>query len=299
MRPSHSFILVILSFLLTGCFGVVLFVSTQTGLWEDGATWGNNSPGTNGTDYPGFNDDVVISGGTTVTHLNNESPRRVTIENNAELISTGDLRVRNAYVIDGTHSGAGIVRLQGANDSIYGQGLISTTSLFRADVYKVIYPGSSITRTGADFRCPNNDTLSNRGILTMADGSNLTGQASTFFVNRTGGVLNTGGTVVNSGTLIASATDNTISYQATGATSQAIKQSFDGYYDLSIDGDDLASQKTFEADEVILNDLKINGSTLTTSDSFDINVGGNLTLAPVGADFDAVTNQADVILLRA
>lgn len=296
MRSFRIFTYLFLSILLTGCFGSDLFISTQTGNWEDGATWGNNSPGQNGTDYPTNNDDVVISSGTIVTHLNQERPARVTIENNAELVSSNQLRIRGAYVNDGTHSGTGIIRFQGANDSIAGQGIISSTGLLRADVYKVIYPGASLTRTGGDFRCPNNDTLSNRGVLNMGDGLNLTGQASTFFVNRTGGVLNTGGDVVTAGTLIASATNNTIVYQRSGAASQDIKQSFDGYYDLSIDGDDLASQKTLNADEVIINDLKINGSTLTTSDSFDITVGGNLTLALTGAAADLTTNQADVIL---
>ena len=67
-------------FLLIGCFGGGLFNSTQEGDWSDGGTWGNNSPGQSGNDYPGFNDDVVISSGTTVFHTTGESPRRVRLE---------------------------------------------------------------------------------------------------------------------------------------------------------------------------------------------------------------------------
>lgn len=38
------------------------FISQQNGAWADGATWGNNSPGVVGVDYPGQNDDVIIQG---------------------------------------------------------------------------------------------------------------------------------------------------------------------------------------------------------------------------------------------
>lgn len=45
------------------------FTSVTTGDWDDGATWGNTSPGTKGTDWPGLAGDVVtISNGDTVTY---------------------------------------------------------------------------------------------------------------------------------------------------------------------------------------------------------------------------------------
>ena len=37
------------------------FTSVQTGPWENGATWGNNSPGQKGIDCPANNDNVIIS----------------------------------------------------------------------------------------------------------------------------------------------------------------------------------------------------------------------------------------------
>ena len=37
------------------------FSSTQNGNWKDGATWGNASPGVEGTDYPGASDNATIT----------------------------------------------------------------------------------------------------------------------------------------------------------------------------------------------------------------------------------------------
>lgn len=38
------------------------FISVQDGDWEDGATWGNTSPGIEGTDFPGASDDAYTNG---------------------------------------------------------------------------------------------------------------------------------------------------------------------------------------------------------------------------------------------
>lgn len=45
------------------------FTSTQSGNWADGASWGLNSPGVAGVDYPGLTGDVVnVSDGHTITY---------------------------------------------------------------------------------------------------------------------------------------------------------------------------------------------------------------------------------------
>jgi len=38
------------------------FIAVQDGDWNDGATWGNTSPGTEGVDWPGSGDDVAVDG---------------------------------------------------------------------------------------------------------------------------------------------------------------------------------------------------------------------------------------------
>ncbi|PIQ88793.1 MAG: hypothetical protein COV72_05810, partial [Candidatus Omnitrophica bacterium CG11_big_fil_rev_8_21_14_0_20_42_13] len=55
--------------LAAGCFFLAVlapgleaatFNDAASGNWNDGATWGNASPGVEGTDYPGAGDDVTI-----------------------------------------------------------------------------------------------------------------------------------------------------------------------------------------------------------------------------------------------
>lgn len=43
------------------------FTSAATGNWNDGAAWGNASPGDEGTHFPGTNDYAVLTGGFTAT----------------------------------------------------------------------------------------------------------------------------------------------------------------------------------------------------------------------------------------
>ena len=66
------------------------FTSVTTGQWADGATWGNSSPGTIGTDYPGLDDDTAtISNGDVVTFsIDNSSYELgdVTIDAGGELV---------------------------------------------------------------------------------------------------------------------------------------------------------------------------------------------------------------------
>ncbi|MCR9252320.1 MAG: T9SS type A sorting domain-containing protein [bacterium] len=66
----RSFYLILLLFFIgVTATAQVSFTSVTSGDWEDGATWGNTSPGTAGTDYPDNNgdDNVTIASGHTVT----------------------------------------------------------------------------------------------------------------------------------------------------------------------------------------------------------------------------------------
>lgn len=61
-----------------------VFISAQSGNWNDGATWGNASPGTIGIDYPDNNgdDDITISAGHTVILQSNSTINDFTINVN-------------------------------------------------------------------------------------------------------------------------------------------------------------------------------------------------------------------------
>jgi len=60
----------LLTFLASVSIGfAAAFTSSQTGDWDDGATWGNASPGAKGTDWPGnAGDTFTIANGHTVTY---------------------------------------------------------------------------------------------------------------------------------------------------------------------------------------------------------------------------------------
>ena len=74
------------------------FVSVQTGDWDDGATWGNTSPGVAGTDYPSTSGDVTISSNHTVSYtgtisvgVNYGAAMNLTVSADAVLDVTGDV----------------------------------------------------------------------------------------------------------------------------------------------------------------------------------------------------------------
>ena len=65
------------------------FTSTTHGDWNDGATWGNTSPGVKGTDWPGLaGDTVTVASGTTVTYNVSEANELGAITINGKLIAS-------------------------------------------------------------------------------------------------------------------------------------------------------------------------------------------------------------------
>lgn len=279
MQLYSQFILLILSTLLfwtSDILAQVSFVSSGTGGdWSLASTWGNAG-------VPGNNDHAIISSGTVVSHGVNEIITRIEIESGGELQSNARLTVRGSYTNDGLHSGTGRVQLQGTNDTIAGSGTITTTSIFRVDNERTIISGANLTRTGQNLRSPNNATLFNFGTLTIDRG--ITGNGTTTFYNGTGATLNIQRALVTNGTLIASDLNNTINYNRTGSNNADIKEPFDGYYNLHINGNNINSDKRITSDILVLNDLVINGSTL-----FQVNG----TLLSVGGDF--ILNNGDYL----
>lgn len=92
------------------------FTSTQNGIWDDGATWGNTSPGTAGTDYPGRTDHAII-GHTVTVNANNDNgstgvtptsltdvcdPTNVDGCTNAAFYQTGQITVNNGGTFSST-----------------------------------------------------------------------------------------------------------------------------------------------------------------------------------------------------
>lgn len=60
LLSKNTVILLLLGCVAFSSFGQTTFTSTSNGAWDDGATWGNTSPGTAGTDFPGRTDHAII-----------------------------------------------------------------------------------------------------------------------------------------------------------------------------------------------------------------------------------------------
>lgn len=76
-------------FLLLLFFGIIFthsslaqvtFTSVQNGAWNNGATWGNTSPGVAGVDYPSAIDDAIITGGVNITINPSQQCRNLLID---------------------------------------------------------------------------------------------------------------------------------------------------------------------------------------------------------------------------
>ncbi|BDS09306.1 T9SS type A sorting domain-containing protein [Aureispira anguillae] len=67
------------------------FISQQSGIWADGATWGNASPGVEGVDFPDQTDDLIIRAGhqITVNNLTDNGGPSIAPEG-LNLINVGD-----------------------------------------------------------------------------------------------------------------------------------------------------------------------------------------------------------------
>ncbi len=93
------------------------FTSVQSGSWEDGATWGNTSPGVAGTDYPDDNgdDDITISAGHTVTLASNS-----TID--AFTINAGGIFDYNGFTLSAENSGGSITPFISVQTGNWGTG---------------------------------------------------------------------------------------------------------------------------------------------------------------------------------
>src|SRR4051794_36225789 len=83
------------------------FVSSATGDWDVGATWGNPGNDSEGSGYPGSLDNATISSGNTVRVKFSQTVNDITINSSAVLTTSNNrtLTVLGNYVVNGTHTG--------------------------------------------------------------------------------------------------------------------------------------------------------------------------------------------------
>ena len=143
--------------------GVSTFTATQTGNWNDGATWGHTSPGVAGTDYPSSTDNANISTtwNLTVTLQANTTCANITIQNGCTL-------ALNNYNF--TSTGTPSITTQG---KITGTGTSGTKTLSFVGNIALSDGNNYISTSGYDISIIGNLTLTGQGYLSIGAG-NLT-----------------------------------------------------------------------------------------------------------------------------
>lgn len=247
-------------------------VASVSGNWNSTATWGGAALPTNA-------DNVRITGGVTVTHTNNVTVVNVRIDANGTLVSTGRLTLSGSYINNGSHSCADRVTLQGTNTVINGAGTISGAGQFRVNNDRTIAAAANLSFSSGVLRIANNTTLTNAGIVTLT-GASILGQGNgSTFINGNGSTLNVQGTLMTGGVFTASANNNTVVYNATGATSQAMRITSSGYFNLTIDGDNSLSEKTLVENTIVAGNFSVTGSTFTHTNAFTLSVAQNISVS--------------------
>ena len=252
-------------------FSQTTFTSTTSGNWDDGGTWGNISPGIQGTDWPATTDNAVIAIGHTVTMTGAETINDLTINSGGVLDddNKGDITVNGNLTINGTVTGDKNIQFTGGSGEIIdGTGVHNSTKDIVVNGTASIASAASLTII-SNFEITGSTTVTNNG--TVIINTDLKGASATW-VNAANSTLKVGRNLLNGGgTLTAAASGNTVLYNRDGA--QTLKTpSASTYYNLTIEG---TGTKT------IPSDLTISGSLTITSGTFDTGTG-NLT---IGGDF--------------
>ncbi len=240
--------------------------SVQNGLWSDAATWDCNCVPTGMNTVQIMHDVTTGDSAWSVAFLVIDAPGSLELDMNASKAFT----VGNDLFIDGTLSGTGQLTLSGIDANISGNGTLNTgNTISFTNGDKTILANSALTITG-DLSIANDIALSHKGQLSL-NGDLLGGNSGSTWTNEAHASLEITGDLLSTGTLNASATDNTIAYHTTTATTlkEPVSQS---YYHLTLTE---SGTKNSLFDLLVLGDLS-NSSTLDCNNN-NISVGGDWT----------------------
>ncbi|HZK61464.1 MAG TPA: hypothetical protein VFC41_05260, partial [Anaerovoracaceae bacterium] len=267
-------------FFVLPCFSQATFSTVQDGIWEDGLTWGNASPGTAGVDWPSNIDNAVVSDNITTT-----GPRTVNdlkINSDGILNSAGGLfSINGNYYNDGTHSSTLVIGLTSAiaGKTIDGNGLTTTSNTFR------IYNSNHTVLSSANltFNCDivyysNNLTLTNNGSVVVNGNINInTGVTGSVWTNASNSFLGISNSIASQIILNSSAVGNTVEYL--GTVQNIVTPSASAYYNLTISG---SNTKTQVAALTINGNLHVAGSATLYTSQYQITGNGSGTFQMAG-----------------
>ncbi|NVK27783.1 MAG: hypothetical protein HWE14_07050 [Flavobacteriia bacterium] len=193
------------AFLASGCLLGQTFTSVTDGDWDDGATWGNTSPGSVGTDFPGTGDHVIIDGDIVTYTVNVPFDYGdLTIQNSGSFLTSGttgtfsfDSFTQDATSSFATASGAGVCTIDAdvtVNGSLTVESIVNingdftlavggSTSIQNLAVLRVISSSTAVE--------VNADLTITQGVFALnANGSNsLTVNAASDFIVANGGTF--------------------------------------------------------------------------------------------------------------
>ncbi len=190
-----------------------LITATQSGMWNNIATWGN-------VRVPGPNDTVAIGSPFTVTLNLTTTIAKLIVNNGGNFnTSTSTLTITGGFILNGTWTGAGTISLTTSSDSLYGSGSMTGTSILEiAGTNKAIASTANLQLKQVSIL--SGETLNNKGIVTI---DSLTGAAAnSSFVNFPGSTLTINGPLLATGTFDAGTCPNTVIFN--GTILQTIKQ---------------------------------------------------------------------------
>ena len=232
-----------------------LRTSVKSGNWSNKNTW-------DCTCVPSATDHATIATGHIVTFLSTNAIINLTIESGAILTDNGlSNTIAGNFVVHGTYSGSGVIRVTGINTTIDGSGTISNSATIEITGNKTILTSASLTINTSAMALQGAYTITNQGSITV--GGNITGtDAGSTWVNHSNSTLNIGGSsgvpLLAMGTLHAFASGNTVNYYAGYAHTLKLPSTVSGY-------------STYHH-------LKISGSNTKTLPNGDVAVNGDLTI---------------------
>jgi hypothetical protein len=117
--PRHGRFLLVWAFLTFASVSYGQFTSVVDGNWNDGGTWGNVSPGTEGVDYPGAGDNAIILSNVDVVATQSAAGIFVGAGFSLNITSTGVLLFSGQLEIE--------------DDGLGGNGFVQVTGTLRAN----------------------------------------------------------------------------------------------------------------------------------------------------------------------
>ncbi|MCK5856206.1 MAG: T9SS type A sorting domain-containing protein [Bacteroidales bacterium] len=300
----RSLLILFLITLIQGTISAKNFTSIRTGNWNEASTWDiskvlDGTRGSVGTDYPGPNDNVIVSSSTTVRLAGKGSERDnqcndLTIEVDAVLEAQTNqmaLTIYGNFVNFGVLAGnkGDFTIVGGASTSIDGFGIIKFDSPGNSPEGVFVIEGDVEIKSTAKmiFYC---ETHIDPGVVITNNGYALFnydlvgGNSSSTLINAANSYLISASNILVTGVLTANATGNTVRYLS--RDDQNIKTPTSSeYYNLYIAD---KSTKTQQADLKILGDLTIKEGIYDCA-NFDIELQGDFI--NTGGSFTAGTGQ--------